>query len=533
MLSRDESLLGEALVKKWPLKKTSSEETSVSDQLLKRLTTGKQSPLNLVCSGCEPESKNCTCTLSSVSFENKFAVFVLLEIAHLSLTKFCPLEYIETNFFFCDAEQTHKISAHLICDGVINCPKTGADESFSICNPWEIRSVAVSPILINFLAALCCAFYLARQQDNRRPRWSTWNAGVVTALKSINRNICTPSPRNEEDMQNAIHELSPVLQLSLARITTNIEIGSGGSTTTFFEPTVESILAQGEDEETEFLGLTKEDNKSSTKFKIAVMKETEPKGIVSKIKTFLLGRLPYKLRIFTKTTKEVVTALFGMITIPAQDVKDVGTVVSLYSFHNNVLQGNDDRLDDFHLNDYITNLAAVTGVIFLLRLLNSFAENDVNGESTSFNFHKIPFVTEAFVCIQTARESLRSFRTKAAIQDDLDAVRNKEGEEAKRIWEHVCDKSEDINESERRMETNNQTRGKIKIVCCVGDILQGSMLIILTLRKDLRIRGLLGLTKVTHMIDSDPSNLGLRGLTEMGDLIGTDPSNLHLNECKM
>ena len=38
--------------------------------------------------------------------------------------------------------------------------------------------------------------------------------------------------------------------------------------------------------------------------------------------------LPYKLRIAIKTGKEVI----GNLTIPAQDIKDVGTVVSLYSF---------------------------------------------------------------------------------------------------------------------------------------------------------------------------------------------------------
>ena len=54
-----------------------------------------------------------------ISFENKFAIFVLLEIGHLSMTKWCPLEEIETDLFFCDAERKHKISASYICDGLV------------------------------------------------------------------------------------------------------------------------------------------------------------------------------------------------------------------------------------------------------------------------------------------------------------------------------------------------------------------------------------------------------------------------------
>ena len=57
------------------------------------------------------------------------------------------------------------------------------------------------------------------------------------------------------------------------------------------------------------------------------------------------------------------------------------------------------------------------------------------------------------------------------------------------------------------METNNQKRNKVKIVCCIGDIIQGIMLMILMLRRDLRIRGLLGLAKMSNKIDIDPSKL--------------------------
>ena len=154
MVSRDESLVGEATFKKWPLQASSN---NVSDQLLEMLTTNHKSSLNLDCKGCQPDSQNCTCTLNSISFENKFAVFVLLEIGHLSMTKWCPLEEIESDFFFCDADRRHKISASYICDGLVHCPKTGADEAFSVCKSLDVGLIAVAVSgSILLLALLIC-----------------------------------------------------------------------------------------------------------------------------------------------------------------------------------------------------------------------------------------------------------------------------------------------------------------------------------------------------------------------------------------
>ena len=141
--------------------------------------------------------------MNAVSFENKISIYVLLEIGHLSMTKWCPLTEIETDFFFCDANKTHKISAGYLCDGKVHCPLTKADESPSLCNPWKIRSIAVSPFLINILLAICCAAYLARQQEKHRikeleSRYSKEYRQVIPVLKLVTKNAWTPSPENEK-----------------------------------------------------------------------------------------------------------------------------------------------------------------------------------------------------------------------------------------------------------------------------------------------------------------------------------------------
>ena len=143
------------------------------------------------------------------------------------------------------------------------------------------------------------------------------------------------------------------LQVSLARITRNIEVEAKDSPITFFVPAVGRMFAQ-EDQHTAFLVLTKEDENSSTKFKTAVLNEMEAKGTISNMKETLLKTLPYRLRICMNSAKDVIGNLWGMFTIPAQDVKDIGTIVSLYSFHENILQGKDD---EFPLEQFVINLA--------------------------------------------------------------------------------------------------------------------------------------------------------------------------------
>ena len=215
-----------------------------------------------------------------------------------------------------------------------------------------------------------------------------------------------------------------------------------------------------------------------------------------------------------KTAKEVVGNLSGMFTIPAQDVKDIGTIVFLHSFHENILQGKDDV---FPLEEFVINLAVVTAAIFLLRRLNSLAENNTEEESStcrckflgfSFDLHKIPFVTEAFLCIETIKESLHGYKKKETLQEQLGKLENTNNEnETNVIWKQICDTSEDVGQTERRIETNNQKRSAVKIVCVIGDIIQGSTLMLLMLRRDLRIRGLLGLSKMANNIGTDPSKL--------------------------
>merc|ERR1719494_219592 len=100
---------------------------------------------------------------------------------------------------------------------------------------------------------------------------------IIRALKLVKRDAEAPSPQNEEEMQMAIQDLPSILQLSLARISRNIEVKRENRPRTFFEPCLESIFAQDEEQKTAFFVLTKEDSMTSTSFKKTVFNWLEPK----------------------------------------------------------------------------------------------------------------------------------------------------------------------------------------------------------------------------------------------------------------
>ena len=149
--------------------------------------------------------------------------------------------------------------------------------------------------------------------EGKKSKQTTGHEEISRALQLIKHNIQTPSMENEEEMKKVIHELPKILQLSLARITRNIEVEAKDSPITFFVPAVGRMFAQ-EDQHTAFLVLTKEDENS--KFKTAVLKELEPKGTISNMKEMLLKTLPYQLRSGAKIAKNVVGRLSGMFTCP-------------------------------------------------------------------------------------------------------------------------------------------------------------------------------------------------------------------------
>ena len=95
----------------------------------------------------------------------------------------------------------------------------------------------------------------------------------------------------------------------------------------------------------------------------------------------------------------------------------------------------------------------------------------------------------------------------ADIAKQLEASEDSE----KQTWTKIIDIAQDIEEAEINRETLGERRNKLKIASCLGDILQGSVLMVLLLRIDLRVRSVLKLASLSSRLGIDPRDGGSSG----------------------
>ena len=126
--------------------------------------------MRLDCEGCQVEDSFCNCSLEKIPFENTFQVFVIMQSKNNFGTQWCPQVTMRSDFFNCDAKGSERISAKLICDGGVDCPLTGADESHFVCSPQQIRLLVIIINLMIYLVALGSATYLICSQRRQALR---------------------------------------------------------------------------------------------------------------------------------------------------------------------------------------------------------------------------------------------------------------------------------------------------------------------------------------------------------------------------
>ena len=84
-----------------------------------------------------------------------------------------------------------------------------------------------------------------------------------------------------------------------------------------------------------------------------------------------------------------------------------------------------------------------------------------------------------------------------------------EGEEG--VWENITDTSDHINQTEAELEKRKQARMRVKMCSVLGDIMQASVLAILLLRSDLRVRGALISLRKTNLMGGKSDDGGTQG----------------------
>ena len=85
------------------------------------------------------------------------------------------------------------------------------------------------------------------------------------------------------------------------------------------------------------------------------------------------------------------------------------------------------------------------------------------------------------------------------IDDILD-----DSEQANSKWMKIVEMAQEIEEVDIKTEVLDTKRRKIRVISCLGDILQGCVLMLLLLRTDLRVRSLFQFSSMCHQFGLDP-----------------------------
>ena len=203
--------------------------------------------------------------------------------------------------------------------------------------------------------------------------------------------------------------------------------------------------------------------------------------------------------------KGTLAAMLGLLLIPLPEIKDLYTIVSLKIFHQDIIQGRNELIDNIPLEDFVTILSVIYGFTFVLKLVKARSSSI---SSTSWH-HWIPFVPDAEIALRTIQEIRKRYQLTSMMQFTIDNL--DDSEEANGEWTKIVTLAADIDETNIDLEVLGDRKREIKVIGCFGDILQGCILMVLLLRTDLRVRSLLQFASVCRNIGLDPKNGGTPG----------------------
>ena len=243
--------MSKATNKKWSFHHDTLNETSEASNLLKTVTRDQKKHIDLNCDGCGINDTFCNCSLEKISFENTFQVYVIMESKKTFDTQWCPQATLRSDFFTCEMGGAENISAKLLCDGVVNCPKSGADESSFVCIPQQIRQLSIGVNLAVYLVAISAATFLicsiGRQTLRKVLKENTLieeqKKQISNAVRLISQYMNNPSSENEENVTMSIQRMPKPTQLNLIKVAHSIEVRVSDSTENIFESTVQHVFS--------------------------------------------------------------------------------------------------------------------------------------------------------------------------------------------------------------------------------------------------------------------------------------------------
>ena len=118
----------------------------------------------------------------------------------------------------------------------------------------------------------------------------------------------------------------------------------------------------------------------------------------------------------------------------------------------------------------------------------------------------VPFFNELYLSFEIIKGTVNLFKMRRSIATTL----KNRSEDEEGVWEDILNTSEKITRAEVKLEKRKQARMRVKICALLGDVMQASVLSILLLRSDLRVRGALVNIKQTNFMGGRPDEENAR-----------------------
>ena len=128
---------------------------------------------------------------------------------------------------------------------------------------------------------------------------------------------------------------------------------------------------------------------------------------------------------------------------------------------------------------------------------------------------------EIVLSLQEIQGNIRLFQKKSSLDGMVAKLGGTDEAEKSKLWTEILDAALDIEDEYKNLEILGERKGQLKIISIVGDILQGSILAIMLLRPDLRVRSLLKLSALSGLLGLDVREMGALGHKQ------------HFSQCKI
>ena len=344
-----------------------------------------------------------------------------------------------------------------------------------------------------------------KKTENRQFRKEEKNRrNVSRKLRKIQEIPDEDKPAKKRAMKLITEKMPKKTQLQLIVAADNVPTTGGKST--LLKKVVQNIITEGNNPQKMLTAVKNLPISDGLKNRIF---STHKQGFVTRMKYAVLSKIPNSAKNNLSLVFSITLEILNFVMTAVQEIKDLGLIATIYFFFKEVLQKRAHLIDGINLMDFVTLLCGIYAFVVMLKLLRTSStltrkEND----RISLKARLVPFFVETFTSLKIIQGIVKMFGLQKTITKTMKRRLSTEKEE---VWEKIADTCEQINRAEAHLEKRQQARMWIKICSVLGDIMQASVLAILLLRSDLRVRGALISLRKMNIVGGKSEDGGTQG----------------------